>query len=141
MFDNRDKRTGETETIIGPTVQVEGNFQGAGDVVVEGQLSGTLKTQKSLRVGEQARVKADVEASDVFVSGEIRGNVKARGRLELTATGKVLGNIETATLVVAEGAVLHGKVTMAGKDALPLEPLEAERPVTGKKNQKSQDGK
>lgn len=117
MFDH-DKR-GEIETIIGPTVKVEGNFVGAGDVVVEGQLTGTLKTERSLRVGEQAKIKADLEGADVFVAGEVRGNIKAHGKLEVSATGKVFGNNEAGVLIVAEGAILHGKVAMAGKDAAP----------------------
>lgn len=116
MFD-QNKR-GEIETIIGPTVKVEGNFVGAGDVVVEGQLTGTLKTERSLRVGEQARIKADLEGAEVYVSGEVRGNIKVYGKLELSATGKVFGNIEAGTLIVAEGAVLHGKCSMASKDAI-----------------------
>lgn len=114
MFD--DKRN-VSETIIGPSVRVEGNFHGAGDVVVEGQLSGTLKTDKHLRVGEAAKLRADIEAADVYIAGEVRGNVKANARLELAATGRLYGNVETANLIVAGGAVLHGKVAMASKDA------------------------
>lgn len=125
MFD-QNKR-GEIETIIGPTVKVEGNFTGAGDVVVEGQLTGTLKTERSLRVGEQARIKADLEGTEVFVSGEVRGNIKAHGKLEVSATGKVFGNIEAGTLIVAEGAILHGKCAMASKDAIGEEAPVAKR--------------
>lgn len=107
----------EVETLIGTTVQVEGNFVGAGDVVVEGHLSGTLKTSKSLRVGEKAVVKADVEAANLWVAGEIRGNVKCSGQVELASTGKIFGNVDTQTIAVAHGAILHGKLSMAGHEA------------------------
>lgn len=120
MFD--DKKRGDSETVIGPSVKVEGNFAGSGDVSVDGQLTGTLKTGKSLRVGEQAKLKADVEAADVFVAGEIRGNVKASGRLELSPTAKLIGNVEASNVTVASGAVLHGKISMLGKDSEPFEP-------------------
>ncbi len=111
MFDDNKRR--DTETVIGPSVRVEGNFVGAGDVVVEGQLTGTLKTDKSLRIGEAAKLKADVEAADILVAGEVRGNVRTKGKLSLAATGKIFGNVEAASLSVMEGAVLHGKCSMA----------------------------
>lgn len=107
----------DVETIIGSTVHVEGNFVGSGDVVVEGRVSGTLKTSKNLRVGEQAIIKADVEAANIVIAGEIRGHVSCGGRIEVMATGKIFGNIDTQTIAVAHGAVIHGKVSMAGHEA------------------------
>lgn len=107
----------DLETIIGATVKVDGNFVGSGDVVVEGQVAGTLRTSKNLRVGETAKIKADVEAANIIVAGEIRGHVKCGGKIELTETGKIFGNVDTQTIIVAHGAVLHGKLTMAGHEA------------------------
>lgn len=107
----------DVETIIGSTVKVEGNFVGAGDVVVEGHVAGTLKTSKNLRVGEQAVMKADVEAANITVAGEIRGHVACSGRIEVLATGKIFGNVDTQTIAVAHGGVLHGKISMAGHEA------------------------
>lgn len=113
MF-SRDREEGqrEVETVIGPSVKVEGNFVGSGNVVVEGVVQGSLKTTKDLRVRAGAKVKADVESANVFVAGEIQGNVRATGKLELAPSAKVLGNVEATMLAVAEGAILNGKCTM-----------------------------
>ncbi len=108
---------GDVETIVGATVKVDGNFVGAGDVTVEGQVAGSLKTSKNLRVGEGAVVKADVEAANIWVAGEIRGHVTCKGKIEIAASGKIFGNVDTQSIVVAHGAVLHGKVAMAGHEA------------------------
>lgn len=107
----------DVETVIGSTVKVEGNFVGSGDIIVEGHVAGTLKTSKNLRVGEQAVIKADVDAANIVVAGEIRGHVTCSGRIEVLATGKIFGNVDTQTIAVAHGAVLHGKVSMAGHEA------------------------
>ena len=101
-----------SETIIGPSVHVEGNFHGAGDIIVEGSVSGTLATSGSVRIGDKAKVKADVSAAHAFVSGTVQGNMKVEGQLELTASARVTGNVETQTLIVAAGALLHGKCVM-----------------------------
>ncbi len=117
IFQREHEEAGkDLETIIGASVKVDGNFVGSGDVVVEGQVSGTLKTSKNLRVGETAKIKADVEAANILVAGEIRGHVKCSEKIELTPSGKIFGNVDTKTIVVAHGAVLHGKLTMAGHE-------------------------
>ena len=113
---------GSTETIIGPSVRVEGNFEGKGNVVVEGAVNGSLRTTKHLRVGAQAKIKADVEAESVHASGEIRGNVKAAKTVELTSSAKVYGNIETSSLSVQAGAVFNGKSVMGAKEQHSEEP-------------------
>ena len=128
MF-NRDENPSfkEVETIIGPSVKVEGNFIGSGDVIVEGTVSGLLKTAKNLKVGEQAKIKADVEAENVFTSGEIRGNLKVRGKLEMKASAKIYGNVETNVLSVEPGAILNGKCMMGQKNEIQTFPQEEER--------------
>ncbi len=113
MFNKQtDENPKEVETVIGPSVKVEGNFVGQGNIVVEGVVNGMLKTQHNLRIGRDAKIKADVEAANIFVAGEIRGNVKIKEKTELTSSAKIFGNIETKTLSVAEGAVLQGKCLM-----------------------------
>lgn len=115
----------DVETIIGSTVKVDGNFVGAGDVTVEGHVAGTLKTSKNLRVGPSAVIKADIEAANIFIAGEVRGQVVCKGKVELGSSGKIFGNVDTHSIIVAHGAVLHGKVTMAGHDQVaPVEKTE-----------------
>ncbi len=120
MFkENYQKEGGDVETIIGPSVKVEGDFSSKGNVTVEGVVHGSLKTEKDLKVGVGAKISASVFAANAFIAGEVKGNVKTGGRLELTDTSKIYGDIEAKTVIMAAGAVLNGKCTM-GSDALPL---------------------
>ena len=41
---------GRHETVIGPSVKVDGDFAGEGNVLVQGVVNGTLKTKGNLRV-------------------------------------------------------------------------------------------
>ncbi len=118
---DNETTTKDIETVIGASVKVEGSFIGAGDIVVEGHVAGTLKTSKNLRIGARAVIKADVDAANIVVGGEIRGQVRCGGKIELLPTAKIYGNVETQTIAVAHGAVLHGKVTMSGHES-PVEP-------------------
>lgn len=122
------------ETIIGPSVKVEGDFSSKGNVTVEGVVHGSLKTEKDLKVGVGAKISASVFAANAFIAGEVKGNVKISGRLELTDTSKIHGDIEAKTVIMAAGAVLNGKCTM-GNDVLPL-PLPEDNDALKKNNKK-----
>ncbi len=103
----------EVETIVGPSVKVEGDFVSKGNVVIEGTVMGSVRTEKNLRVEEGAVINANVNADNVRVAGEVRGNVHVAGLMELTPTARVLGDVQTKTLVVAAGAILHGNCSMS----------------------------
>ncbi len=115
----------EIETIVGPSVEIEGDFSSKGNMVVQGIVAGNVKTIKDLRVEEGAKILASVKAANAKISGEISGNVKIKETLELTASAIVVGDVEASMLIVEGGAVLHGKCSMpgahvgAGKNAKP----------------------
>ena len=111
MF-KKEENVQEIETVIGPSVHVEGDFIAAGNVVVEGAVTGNLKTDKYLRVGNNAKIAANVSAGSAIVSGEIRGDISIKVRLLLTATAKIFGDIKTKTITVASGAILSGKCSV-----------------------------
>ena len=54
------------------------------------------------------------------------GDVTARERLELRASGRVQGSVTAASLVVHEGAALHGRCSMGGGEAM----ARREKPTT-----------
>ncbi len=117
LFNSGDEvQNKEVETIIGPSVKVEGNFKGDGNVTVEGIVQGSLKTNHLLKIGVNAKIKAEVEAANLLLSGEIRGNVKVSEKASLASTAKIFGNIETKTLSVEEGAIINGKCTMVKEE-------------------------
>ena len=100
------------ETIIGPSVKLEGKFKGEGDLVVEGILIGGLETKKNLKVGTNAIIQANVRADNAFVSGKIKGNISVKGKLEITNTAIILGDIRAKIISIESGALVQGKVIM-----------------------------
>ncbi|MDD4333315.1 MAG: polymer-forming cytoskeletal protein [Patescibacteria group bacterium] len=104
----------EVETIIGPSVKVKGNFNGQGNIIVEGIIEGGLKTDGNVLIGDSAKITANVEAQEMRIGGEVNGNVKAKGYLEITSTAQILGDIECSALSVEKGAIINGKCTMGG---------------------------
>lgn len=110
----KDMTGKEAETIIGPSVKVKGNFQGEGNIIIEGIVEGNVKTSKNLLIGNKAKITANVEAGEAKIGGEIIGNIKVNGYLEIISSAKILGDVEATEISIAKGAILNGKCIMPG---------------------------
>lgn len=116
----------EVETVIGPSVHIEGNFISQGSVILAGTLTGSIQTKGDLRIEDTARVTANVVADSVVVAGTVKGDIAANGQLDVAATARVHGNIEARVLSIAPGAVINGKCVMRDPSAKETkEPREA----------------
>lgn len=104
----------DVETVVGPSVHVEGDFASEGNILVKGVVSGNVKTSKLFTSEPGSKVLASVRAGNAVVSGAVRGNVKVEDRLEVTSTAQIAGDIDCKILVVEAGALIKGKVTMKG---------------------------
>jgi len=123
--DNKKAELKDAETIIGPSIRVKGNFHGEGDIVIEGKVEGSVKTNNFLLVGNKAKILANVEAGNAQVGGELTGDIKVKGYLEITSTAKILGNIEAKEISIEKGAILNGKCTMTKEQAEPQKNKES----------------
>ncbi|MFB6181901.1 MAG: polymer-forming cytoskeletal protein [Candidatus Magasanikbacteria bacterium] len=103
----------DLETVVGPSVHVQGEFKSKGDIVVKGIVSGDVETKRSLTVESDAEVDADVVASEATISGQIKGSVSVSNKLDITETAHIDGDIECETLRVAPGAVIQGNISMS----------------------------
>ena len=105
---------GQAETVVGPSVKIQGDLNSEGNVRIEGQVTGKIKTSQSVFVNPGAKIAADVMAGNAIIAGEVQGNLKINGNLILQSTAKVNGDISCAILRVEDGALFSGKCVMAG---------------------------
>ncbi|MCX6784957.1 MAG: polymer-forming cytoskeletal protein [Candidatus Komeilibacteria bacterium] len=113
MFKSEESGKNQTtETIIGQSVKVEGDFVGEGDVVVEGIVIGNLKTKNNLRVGPQAKIEAKVEAENAQIAGEVSGNITVSQFLEIKASAKITGDVNAGIIAIEKGAKINGRILM-----------------------------
>lgn len=110
--DNKPESFKDAETIIGESIKVKGNFQGHGNIVVEGFLEGSLKTDANLLIGTQAKIIANIEAKDAIINGEIKGNIKAKNYLSIGRTAKIFGDIQYGEISIEKGAMINGQMLM-----------------------------
>lgn len=113
-YEDSYHQTSKTEdTIIGSTIKIEGDLASDGNIIVEGEVVGSLKTEKTLTVGHGAKVGADVRAKEANIAGEVNGNLNVEGQLELSESAKVNGDIKAQVIIIKAGAIFNGKCEMS----------------------------
>lgn len=100
-------------SVIGPTLVFKGELSADEDLVIEGQIEGTIAHhEKHLTVGKQGRVKADIHASSVIVLGHLIGDIHSHGTVSLAKGANVIGNIYCGRIIMEDGARFDGKIDM-----------------------------
>lgn len=107
----------EVETVVGPSVNVEGDFASEGNIVVKGTVAGSVHTSRNLAVEPGAKITANVRAGSASIAGEIKGNMKIKETLTLASTARVMGDIEVKVLVIEAGALVFGRIQMPGLES------------------------
>src|SRR3989338_10455743 len=73
----------DIETIIGPSVKLEGEFQSKGNVMVSGVLIGKLETSENVRIETSAQIEGDITAREAIIAGNVHGNIIIAQHLSL----------------------------------------------------------
>ncbi len=102
------------ETVVGPSVKIQGDLNSEGNIRIEGGVVGKVQTTQSVHIGEAAKLSADVVAGNAIVAGEVLGNIKVSGNLILQASARIAGDISCGILRVEDGAQFTGKCSMKG---------------------------
>ena len=124
--DSKLEKFKDADTIIGSSIKVKGNFQGQGNIIVEGTLEGSLKTDASIYIGEQAKIVANTESKDAIVNGEVRGNIKAKNYLAIGGTAKIFGDLQYGEISIEKGAIINGQLLMLSDDHKRNEKIKTE---------------
>jgi cytoskeletal protein CcmA (bactofilin family) len=117
---SKHMNTVESTTMIGKSVKIHGELSGSEDLIMDGELHGTIRLPGArLTIGSAARVHGDIAAKDVVIFGRLDGDVRATGRVELRASAMVQGNIYAGTLSIEENAAIRGQI----------DPTRAQEPI------------
>jgi len=107
----------DTPTILGPDTVFKGEMTFEKGMKLLGRFEGKITSGGRLTVAKEAKMQADVEANTVVIEGEVKGTLNCTDRIELKQSARYEGDLRTSRLVVDEGAVFSGHVTV-GPDAI-----------------------
>ena len=99
-------------TVIGPSILINGKLTGDEDLTVRGRVEGELSLTRTLIVEPSGVVKANVTVKNAVVSGVVVGNNQATESVELTQEGRMVGDIRAPRVIIVDGASFRGRVDM-----------------------------
>lgn len=103
----------EIKAFLGSGSHFEGKLAFDEIVRLDGSFRGEITSRDTLIVGESAELQAQIVVGALIVSGKIKGNIKAVSRVEMRAPAVIEGDVETPCLVVEDGVLWNGRLTMS----------------------------
>jgi cytoskeletal protein CcmA (bactofilin family) len=95
---------------IGPSMTIKGEIRAREELMVDGEVEGSLETQSLLMVGPNGKVKANIKAREVVIYGSVRGNVEVSEKIAIREQGSLIGDIKSAGISIDDGAYFKGSI-------------------------------
>ena len=124
----------ETGAYLGPGTKINGKLQFDGPATIEGEIDGEIIGQASVTIGQQATLKGKISAVSVLVQGNVTADVQAEKKVEIQPPGLVVGDVNTQSLVIGDGALFEGHVSMKKEGRVLSLRQEGKPAVPGKDN-------
>jgi cytoskeletal protein CcmA (bactofilin family) len=112
---NNPAGDGSSVNLIGGGTKIVGDITSAGDVRIDGHLSGNIVIAGKFVLGATGVVEGNITSVNADLSGEVKGTVKISEMLSLKSTARINGDIETSKLMIEPGAVFTGTCNMGAK--------------------------
>ena len=103
-------------TSVDASSELEGTLRSKQTVRIDGRVKGEIECEKTVLVGETAKVYARIAADEVQIAGVVEGDIAARRKITLQKTAVGKGDLTTPGIVIEEGAQLKGRIVI-GTDA------------------------
>lgn len=94
-------------------VVIKGDIISKSDIRIDGEVSGTLKSEGRIVVGENAVLAGSVECVNADIWGKMEsGDLVVKDTLSLKSTAVINGNLNIRKLQVELGAKIAGNIKM-----------------------------
>ena len=100
----------QTQSVIGPDVEITGNVKCGANIQLNGKLNGDLNCGGLASIGSECTIKGNVQTESIALSGALNGNITARDKIDLKSTARLHGDIRAKRLTVEDGVTFVGKV-------------------------------
>ena len=101
--------------IIGKGTKITGDITSAGDIRIDGLLTGNITISGKLVLGPHGMVDGNITSVNAELEGEVKGTVNISETLSLKASAKINGDIITSKLMIEPGALFTGSCNMGAK--------------------------
>ena len=103
---------------------IQGNSQAA-EIYAEGaKITGDLKSEGSIKVGQSTVIIGNIFAASAVIAGAIKGDIDVRGPVILDTSAIVMGDIKSKSVQINNGAVIEGMCSQCYAEVNPTSVFE-----------------
>ncbi|HTI51551.1 MAG TPA: polymer-forming cytoskeletal protein [Planctomycetaceae bacterium] len=115
---------------IGSSMYIKGEIKTHEELLVDGEVEGSLESHSLLTVGPNGKVRANIKAREVVILGSVRGNVEVSEKIAIREQGSLVGDIKTAGISIDDGAYFKGSIDIVRPEPrVTTKPVKSEAPV------------
>ena len=120
-LDVRGSIVGNVEALgkLNVTGAIQGNSQAAEVYAENAKITGDLRSEGSIKVGQSTVIIGNVFATSAVIAGAIKGDIDVRGPVILDASAIVMGNIKSKSVQINNGAVIEGMCSQCYAEVNP----------------------
>ncbi len=98
---------------------IQGNSQAA-EIYAEGaKITGDLRSEGSIKVGQSTVIIGNVYATSAVIAGAIKGDIDVHGPVILDTSAIVMGDIKSKSVQINNGAVIEGMCSQCYAEVNP----------------------
>jgi cytoskeletal protein CcmA (bactofilin family) len=109
-------------SVLGPSLRFKGELAADEDLLLQGQVEGSIEHSQSLTIGTDGGVKGNIRARIVIIDGSVEGDVHGLESVTVRETARVRGNIFAPRVGLADGAKFTGRIDMESAQAAAVAP-------------------
>ena len=120
-----------SSSVIAAGMSIEGKIQGEGHMTLAGQFKGDVQVAGNLTVEPGAKLCGEIHAETVTINGEVEGNINATSHVKFLESGQLIGDLKAASLTVAAGSRMRGRVEFGWKEEVRERDLQKDLHIGG----------
>jgi len=105
-------------------MRIIGDISTNEELLIDGEVEGSVESHSLLTVGHSGKVHANIKAREVTIFGKVQGNVEVVEKIAIREEGSLVGDIKAAGIGIDDGAYFKGSI-----DIVRPEPKMTTKPV------------
>lgn len=113
---NMSNNESPARNIIGNGTVIKGEVESNGDIRIDGTVTGSLKSNGKVVLGQNGKIEGEVFCKQADLSGHVNGKIFVDELTSLKSTSRIEGELTTKQLFIEIGAIFTGKCEMGKID-------------------------
>ena len=110
----------QARNLIGNGTTIKGDIDSSGDIRIDGQLIGNLKSNGKVYVGQSGVLEGELICKQAEIAGTVKGKIKTEELTALKSTSKVEVELTTKQLLIEVGAIFTGQCIMNQQNTVAM---------------------